>query len=112
MEHGRFTGRCSSGSYEMGQKEHGRFLGRWKSRTASPTTKGSGGLPPEPQPLRGFGRKGQTNWRRTALYDTRRAGARRKLVRSGDNWVSFWLFQGFVPRNLEGSRPPNPGPAA
>ena len=28
-------------------------------------------LDPETQPLRGFGRKGQTNWRRTALYDTR-----------------------------------------
>ena len=34
------------------------------------------------------------------------------LVRSGDNRVSFWLFQRFVPRNLEDSRPPNPGPAA
>ena len=30
-------------------------------------------LPPETQPLRGFGRKGQTNWRTTALRDTRRA---------------------------------------
>ena len=40
-------------------------------------------LPPETQPLRGFGRKGQTNWRRTALYDTQRALGRRKLLR----WV-------------------------
>ena len=40
-------------------------------------------LPPETQPLRGFGRKGQTNWRRTALQDTRRSLARRKRLR----WV-------------------------
>ncbi len=40
-------------------------------------------LPPETQPLRGFGRKGQTSWRWTALYDTRRASARRRLWR----WV-------------------------
>ncbi len=38
-------------------------------------------LPPETQPLRGFGRKGQTNWRRTALHDTQRALGRRKLLR-------------------------------
>ena len=38
-------------------------------------------LPPETQPLRGFGRKGQTNWRMTALRDTRRALARRKRLR-------------------------------
>ena len=30
----------------------------------------------------------------------------------GNNGVSFRLFQCFPPRNLEGSRPPNPGPAA
>ena len=40
-------------------------------------------LPPETQPLRGFGRKGQINWRWTALYDTQRALARRRLWR----WV-------------------------
>ena len=40
-------------------------------------------LPPEKQPLRGFGRDGQTSWRRTALTDTRKALARRKLLR----WV-------------------------
>ena len=38
-------------------------------------------LPPETEPLRGFGRVGQLNWRRTALSDTRRALARRRLVR-------------------------------
>ncbi len=40
-------------------------------------------LPPEKQPLRGFGRKGQTNWRRKALYDTRLALRKRELLR----WV-------------------------
>ena len=30
-------------------------------------------LPPEKRPLRGFDRDGQINWRRTALFDTRRA---------------------------------------
>ena len=38
-------------------------------------------LPPEKQPLRGFGRSGQTSWRRTALADTRKALVRRKLLR-------------------------------
>ena len=47
-------------------------------------------LPPETQPLRGFGRKGQTNWRRTALRDTRRALARRKMLR----WVRRILTLG------------------
>lgn len=47
-------------------------------------------LPPETQPLRGFGRKGQTNWRRTALRDTRRALARRKRLR----WVRRILTVG------------------
>ena len=40
-------------------------------------------LPPEKQPLRGFGRKGQTTHRWTALADTRVALRRRKLLR----WV-------------------------
>ncbi len=40
-------------------------------------------LPPEKQPLRGFGRKGQTNWRRKTLYDTRVALRKRELLR----WV-------------------------
>ena len=38
-------------------------------------------LPPETEPLRGFGRAGQINWRLTALDDTRRALARRRLLR-------------------------------
>ena len=40
-------------------------------------------LPPEKQPLRGFGRKGQTSWRWTALHDTRVALRKRELLR----WV-------------------------
>ena len=40
-------------------------------------------LPPETYPLRDFARDGQTSWRRTALYDTRRARARWELLR----WV-------------------------
>ena len=47
-------------------------------------------LPPETQPLRGFGRKGQTNWRLTALRDTRRALGRRKRLR----WVRRVLTLG------------------
>ena len=38
-------------------------------------------LPPEKQPLRGFGRRGQTGWRGTALDDTRKALRRRKRLR-------------------------------
>ena len=37
-------------------------------------------LPPERQPLRGLDRSGQTNWRRTALFDTRRAVKKRELL--------------------------------
>ena len=40
-------------------------------------------LPPEKQPLRGFGRRGQTNWRWKALHDTRVALRKRELLR----WV-------------------------
>ncbi len=40
-------------------------------------------LPPEKRPLRGFDRDGQTSWRRTALFDTRRARRKRELLR----WV-------------------------
>ena len=47
-------------------------------------------LPPEVQPLRGFGRNGQINWRRKALYDTRKARARRQLLR----WVRRVLTLG------------------
>ena len=38
-------------------------------------------LPPEKRPLRGFDRDGQINWRRTALFDTRRARRRAELLR-------------------------------
>ena len=37
-------------------------------------------LPPEKRPLRGFDRDGQINWRRTALFDTRRAIRTRELL--------------------------------
>ena len=47
-------------------------------------------LPPEKQPLRGFGRKGQTGWRWTALRDTRVALRRRELLR----WVRRVLTLG------------------
>ena len=47
-------------------------------------------LPPETYPLKGFDRNGQLNWRRTALYDTRRARAKRKLLR----WVRRILTLG------------------
>ena len=40
-------------------------------------------LPPEKRPLRGFDRDGQTSWRRTALYDMRRARAKGERLR----WV-------------------------
>ena len=38
-------------------------------------------LPPETQPLRGLERGSQLNWRKAALYDTRRARAKRELLR-------------------------------
>ena len=47
-------------------------------------------LPPEKQALRGFGRRGQTSWRWTALADTRRSLARRELLR----WVRRVLTLG------------------
>ncbi len=45
-------------------------------------------LPPEKRPLRGFDRDGQINWRRTALFDTRRALRKRELL----NRLSFGLL--------------------
>ena len=45
-------------------------------------------LPPEKQPLRGLDRSGQTSWRRTALYDTRRARAKAEFLRK----VTFGLW--------------------
>ena len=47
-------------------------------------------LPPETYPLRGFARDGQTGWRRTALYDTRRARARWELLR---RVLTLWLWR-------------------
>ena len=38
-------------------------------------------LPPEREPLWGFARKGQLNWRRTALSDTRRAIRKKERLR-------------------------------
>ena len=38
-------------------------------------------LPPEKQPLRGLDRSGQTSWRRTALFDTRRERKKVELLR-------------------------------
>ena len=58
-------------------------------------------LPPEKQPLRGFGRKGQTTHRWKALADTRRALRRRKLLR----WVAPWLWR-------EKALEPSPGPVS
>ena len=37
-------------------------------------------LPPATFPLRGFDRNGQVNWRRTAVFDTRRALRKRELL--------------------------------
>ena len=49
-------------------------------------------LPPETYPLKGFDRNGQLTWRQTALYDTRRARAKRELLR----WVRKVLTLGLV----------------
>ena len=50
-------------------------------------------LPPEKQPLRGFGRSGQTNWRRTALINTRKSLARRELLRWVRTVLTLWLWR-------------------
>ena len=47
-------------------------------------------LPPETEPLRGFGRRGQVTWRRRALHDTRRARVRREALR----WLRRMLTLG------------------
>ena len=49
-------------------------------------------LPPEKQPLRGFGRKGQTNWRRTALGDTKKALLRRQQLRWARRILTLGLW--------------------
>ena len=49
-------------------------------------------LPPEKQPLRGLDRSGQVTWRRTALFDTRRALERAELLRKVRRIVTFGLW--------------------
>ena len=51
-------------------------------------------LPPEKQPLRGFDRNGQINWRKTALSGTRRAWHWRWRVRQVLRSVTFGLWRG------------------
>ena len=50
-------------------------------------------LPPEKQPLRSLDRSGQTSWRRTALYDTRRARATSELLRKVRCVVTLGLWR-------------------
>ena len=50
-------------------------------------------LPPEKQPLRGLDRSGQVNWRRTALYDTRRALKQQELRRWARRVLTFGLWR-------------------
>ena len=50
-------------------------------------------LPPEKQPLRGFGRRGQTSWRWKALGDTRVALKKRKLLRWVRRVLTLWLWR-------------------
>ena len=48
-------------------------------------------LPPETYPLRGFERGAQTRWRHSALSGTRRALARRELLRKVGRFCTFGL---------------------
>ena len=50
-------------------------------------------LPPEKQPLRDFARNGQINWRQAALYDTRRALARRELLLRVMRFVTLRMWR-------------------
>ena len=50
-------------------------------------------LPPEKQPLRGLDRSGQTSWRRTALYDARRARIKAELLRKVRRVVTLGLWR-------------------
>ena len=45
-------------------------------------------LPPEQRPLRGFARRGQVSWRRTALNDAQKARARRELWLTVKRWLT------------------------
>lgn len=49
-------------------------------------------LPPEKEPLRGFGRRGQTTWRQTALDDTRKALRRRRRLRWARRILTLGLW--------------------
>ena len=49
-------------------------------------------LPPETQPLRGFGRRGQTRWRHKALHDIRVALQKRKMLRWGRRVLTLGLW--------------------
>ena len=50
-------------------------------------------LPPEKRPLRGLDRSGQVNWRRTALYDTRRALKQQELRRWARRVLTLGLWR-------------------
>ena len=50
-------------------------------------------LPPETQPLRGFGRRGQTTHRWKALDETRMRLRRRKLLRWVRRILTLWLWR-------------------
>ena len=50
-------------------------------------------LPSKKQPLRGFGRKGQTTHRWEALADTRVALRKRKLLRWVRRVLTLWLWR-------------------
>ena len=49
-------------------------------------------LPPETYPLRGLERSSQVNWRRTALFDTRRALRKAELLRKVRRVLTFGLW--------------------
>lgn len=51
-------------------------------------------LPPETQPLRGFGHRGQASWRRTALNDTRQALQKRRMLRWARRVLTLGLWRG------------------
>ena len=59
-------------------------------------------LPPEKQPLRGFGRKGQTTHRWKALAETRGRLRRRKLLRWVRTVLTLWLWRKKAPETAPG----------
>ena len=50
-------------------------------------------LPPETYPLRGLERVSQLNWRKAALYDTRRAREKRELLRRVRRVLTLGLWR-------------------